>query len=222
MREKQDENLVRRRGVEVADGATDTEKGDLGGTGRRTRVGGGVGSGGRQIGQGIGGAYPRGWARGQRGGGGERRADERLRLVGGGPKLRAGGKLGEIDAVNMGVELQGVGDPRWVLAVKAGELLEGTMMRPEKREQLILKGKRMGLNAFDSNLVVAIVQDQARRGYKPELCAGAGAEQLKMVPLPRVSSLTSGVKGVRGIYTGIMVVGIILVELLLMKMWLGK
>ena len=132
----------------------------------------------------------------------ERLAEERLRLVGGGPKQRGGRELGVVDDVNMGVDFQGFGDPRWVLAVKAGELLEGTMMRPERRETLILKGKGLGLSAFDANLVVAIVQDQARRGYRPEMCAGAGSEQLKMIPLPKMAGFRVDLRGRRGCIRG--------------------
>lgn len=78
-----------------------------------------------------------------------------------------------------------VTDPRWVLAIRASESLQGTILGPEKRERLIKIGKMMGLTAFDANLVIAIVQDQARRGYAPEYCPTAGEAQLAMVPLPK-------------------------------------
>lgn len=76
-------------------------------------------------------------------------------------------------------------DPRWVLALRTAESLQGTILGPEKRERLVKVGKMMGLTAFDANLVIAIVQDQARRGYAPEYCATAGEPQLAMVPLPK-------------------------------------
>ncbi len=76
-------------------------------------------------------------------------------------------------------------DPRWVLALRTAESLQGTILGPEKRDRLVKIGKMMGLTAFDANLVIAIVQDQARRGYAPEYCPTAGEPQLAMVPLPR-------------------------------------
>jgi hypothetical protein len=78
-------------------------------------------------------------------------------------------------------------DPRWVLAVRTAEQLQGAVLPPERREKLIRLGKSMGLTAFDANLIVAIMQDQARRGRLPEHCPAAGEGQLAMVPLPRLT-----------------------------------
>jgi len=82
-------------------------------------------------------------------------------------------------------------DPRWVLAIRAAESMEGTTLSPEKRRSLIRMGKVFGLTAFDANLIIAIVQDQARRGYRPEVCPRMGEAQLRMVPLPRRAKLLS-------------------------------
>ncbi len=76
-------------------------------------------------------------------------------------------------------------DARWVLAVRTAEQLEGTILRPERRESLLRLGKVFGLTPFDTNLVIAIVQDQARRGHAPAYCPAAGEPQLRMVPPPR-------------------------------------
>ncbi|MEM1099507.1 MAG: hypothetical protein AAGH92_12050 [Planctomycetota bacterium] len=73
-------------------------------------------------------------------------------------------------------------DPRWVLAVRAAEKLEGSILRPEHRERLLVQGKAMGLTPFDTSLILAIVQDQARRGHAPAYCPTAGEPQLRMVP----------------------------------------
>ncbi|MEM7577751.1 MAG: hypothetical protein AAF328_09770 [Planctomycetota bacterium] len=73
-------------------------------------------------------------------------------------------------------------DPRWVLAVRAAEKLEGSILRPEHRERLLLQGKSMGLTPFDTSLILAIVQDQARRGHAPAYCPTAAEPQLRMVP----------------------------------------
>ncbi|MEO0588376.1 MAG: hypothetical protein AAF078_12145 [Planctomycetota bacterium] len=76
-------------------------------------------------------------------------------------------------------------DPRWVLAIRTAHELDHTTLVPEKRQKLVRLGRSLGLNPFDANLVIAIVQDQARRGTLPEYCASAGHDQLAMVPLPR-------------------------------------
>ncbi|MEM8781387.1 MAG: hypothetical protein AAGE65_00905 [Planctomycetota bacterium] len=76
-------------------------------------------------------------------------------------------------------------DPRWVLAVRAAEKLEGSILRPEHRERLLLQGKAMGLTPFDTSLILAIVQDQARRGHAPAYCPTAAEPQLRMVPSVR-------------------------------------
>ncbi len=81
--------------------------------------------------------------------------------------------------------LSGATDPRWVLAVQAARALEGAVLAPERRQGLLRLGQRMGLTPFDANLVLAIIQDRARRGHLGEWCAAAAAEQLAMVPPPR-------------------------------------
>lgn len=85
----------------------------------------------------------------------------------------------------MGASIEGATDPRWVLAVRTADVLEGQVLRPERRERLMKLGKMLGLSPFDCNLIMAIVQDQARRGYAPNHCPTAGAAQLTMVPLPK-------------------------------------
>lgn len=81
--------------------------------------------------------------------------------------------------------MTGPSDPRWVLAVRTAEQLQGDILAPDRREQLQRVGKLLGLTAFDVSLVIAIVQDQARRGYASEYCPTAGQDQLCMVGLPR-------------------------------------
>jgi len=82
-------------------------------------------------------------------------------------------------------------DPRWVLAIRAAEMLEGDVLPPAKREALMRTGKVMGLSPFDCSLVLAIVQDRARRGIAAERCPAAGKTQLALIPLPRSRSLWS-------------------------------
>lgn len=110
-------------------------------------------------------------------------------------------------------------DPRWVLAIRTSESLQGTILGPEKRERLVKIGKMMGLTAFDANLVIAIVQDQARRGYAPEYCPTAGEAQLAMVPLPKRDASETEARTRRiGIICGVISV-LVGIELMLLK-WL--
>ncbi|MEM9789118.1 MAG: hypothetical protein AAF842_01810 [Planctomycetota bacterium] len=76
-------------------------------------------------------------------------------------------------------------DPRWVVALRAAHALDHNAIVPEQRGKLVRLGRTLGLSPFDVNLIIAIVQDQARRGTLPAYCASAGAEQLAMIPLPR-------------------------------------
>lgn len=73
-------------------------------------------------------------------------------------------------------------DPRWVLAVAAARMLEGgraAILPNESRERVQRLASSLGLRAFDAALVIAIVQDAARRG---EPMGGMVAERLRMVP----------------------------------------
>lgn len=65
--------------------------------------------------------------------------------------------------------------------MRVSEALEGATLPADKRESLLRLARILGLRAFDANLVIAIVQDQARQGYPPQQCPGAGEAQLRMV-----------------------------------------
>lgn len=84
-----------------------------------------------------------------------------------------------------GTPLRGASDPRWVLAVRTGEALQGAVLRPDRREKLLRLGRLLGLTPFDCNMIIAIVQDQARRGHDPAYCPTAGQQQLEMVSPPQ-------------------------------------
>ncbi len=58
-------------------------------------------------------------------------------------------------------------DPRWVLATKTRQELQGPAINPDKRAKLLSLATKLGIRAFDANLVIAIVQDEARRGELP-------------------------------------------------------
>ena len=81
--------------------------------------------------------------------------------------------------------MTGPSDPRWVLAIRTAEQLQGDILAPDRREKLQRVGKLLGLTPFDVSLVIAVVQDQARRGHAPEHCPTAGQAQLCMVGLPQ-------------------------------------
>lgn len=83
----------------------------------------------------------------------------------------------------MGAPLDSPADPRWVLATRAAEQLEGSLLRPEPRDRLVRLGQMLGLSHFDANLIIAIVQDQARRGYAPKFCPLAAEPRLRLIPL---------------------------------------
>jgi len=58
-------------------------------------------------------------------------------------------------------------DARLVFALRVAERLEGgraAILTPETRGRLMSLSERMGLAPFDASLVIAIVQDAARRG----------------------------------------------------------
>lgn len=55
-------------------------------------------------------------------------------------------------------------DPRWVLAVRAYTQLEGSALTFDRRERLMRSARCMGVRPFDASMILAIVQDRARRG----------------------------------------------------------
>ncbi len=74
----------------------------------------------------------------------------------------------------------GSDDPRWILARETARALGGAVLPFERREGLMALAQRLGLRPFDANLIVAVVQDRARRGDSlesatPSLMMIAGA-----------------------------------------------
>jgi hypothetical protein len=122
---------------------------------------------------------------------------------------------------NVGQPITSPTDPRWVLALRTAESLQGALITPEKRQRLVRLGQSMGLTAFDANLVIAIVQDQARRGYAADYCPTAGELQLQMVPLPRLSSVRHNFPGRRALMLSITIAGILAAEIAFFRWILG-
>lgn len=116
--------------------------------------------------------------------------------------------------------ITGATDPRWVLAIRTADLLEGDVLPPAKRETLMKTGKQMGLTPFDCSLILAIVQDRARRGIAPEQCPAAGESQLALVPPPTVRPLLSGFTN-HPTQVILLAAGMLGLQALLMWVWLS-
>ena len=69
-------------------------------------------------------------------------------------------------------------DPRWVLAVQTASQLEGDRLSPEARQRIERTARLLGVRAFDANVIMAIVQDHARRRQP----LAASTDLLSMVP----------------------------------------
>ena len=66
-------------------------------------------------------------------------------------------------------------DPRWVLAVRAYSQLQGTALTFDRRQRLLRTADGLGVRPFDANMIIAIVQDHARRGNDLRDAAGTVA-----------------------------------------------
>ncbi len=63
-------------------------------------------------------------------------------------------------------------DPRWVLAARASTQLQGSMLTLERRDRLMRLARQLGVRPFEANIIIAIVQDHARRGRRISEAAG--------------------------------------------------
>ena len=54
-------------------------------------------------------------------------------------------------------------DPRWVLAARAHSQLQGTTLTPERRQRVLRNARQLGVRPFEANVIIAVVQDHARR-----------------------------------------------------------
>ncbi len=75
-------------------------------------------------------------------------------------------------------------DARWKLAIAAQRALEGAVLAYDERRRLLDLATRIGIRPFDANLILAIVQDRARRGETLE----SAAPTLAIIPSPAHSS----------------------------------
>ena len=75
-------------------------------------------------------------------------------------------------------------DARWLFAQHVKDSVEGgraALLRPQVRRNLVARAEAMGLRPFDANLVIAIVQDAARRGEQLD----QSADRLAFIPAKR-------------------------------------
>ena len=79
-------------------------------------------------------------------------------------------------------------DARWTLATETQRALQGAVLAYEDRRRLLALAHRLGIRAFDANLVLAIVQDRARRGEPIE----SAAPTLALIPVAAPSRLGLG------------------------------
>ncbi len=75
-------------------------------------------------------------------------------------------------------------DPRWLLAIETQKALQGAVLAFEDRRRLLSLAQRVGIRAFDANLIVALVQDRARRGEPLE----AAQATIAMLPAGTASA----------------------------------
>lgn len=96
----------------------------------------------------------------------------------------ASGMLGEkVPAPTRRAMITSATDPRWVFAVQVASQLQGVALPLDQREKLERTAKVMGLTVFNANLIIAIVQDCARRGVPALECPAVAETQLGMVDL---------------------------------------
>ena len=74
-------------------------------------------------------------------------------------------------------------DPRWVLAARTHSQLQGSTLTPERRARVLRTARQLGVRPFEANVIIAIVQDHARRGAP--LAKAADTLTLLRDPHPR-------------------------------------
>jgi hypothetical protein len=79
-------------------------------------------------------------------------------------------------------------DPRWKFALETQQALQGAVLSFEDRRRLLSLAQRTGIRAFDANLIIALVQDRARRGEPVEHAAAT----IAIVPRPETRDARGG------------------------------
>lgn len=57
-------------------------------------------------------------------------------------------------------------DPRWQVALEAARQMQGPLLTFERRRTVLALAHRVGVRPFDTHLIIAAVQDRARRGER--------------------------------------------------------
>ena len=86
-------------------------------------------------------------------------------------------------------------DPRWILAARAYSQLEDQTLTYQHRDRLLRMGRQLGVRPLDVNMIIAIVQDHARRGIDlSEAVEAIAAQAAGCGPLGRMDlgSMGSG------------------------------
>ncbi len=73
-------------------------------------------------------------------------------------------------------------DPRWVLAARTRNELQGAALTADRRAKLLGVAYQLGMRPFDANLVIAIVQDEARMASAGADATWELAERLRIIP----------------------------------------
>lgn len=90
-------------------------------------------------------------------------------------------------------------DARWVFANQVRDSLEGgraAILPPNRRRDLVAAALRQGLRPFDANLVIAIVQDEARTGRQNADRPPAGLSLVREPDSPVTGLTLAAVGGV--------------------------
>lgn len=107
--------------------------------------------------------------------------DQRLGMLERALREREAHLRAEVARENASARRLDAGDARRILAVRTSEALEGgagAILRPDRRRAILDLAQEMGLRAFDANLIIAIVQDSARRGIGVEHSETSGRLEL--------------------------------------------
>lgn len=97
-----------------------------------------------------------------------RESGPRLRLVRDGSPVRAvANRADRVAKENRAASNLTDDDARAILALRVSEQLQGgrsAVLTPERRRGLVTTAQVLGLRPFDASLIIAVVQDAARRG----------------------------------------------------------
>lgn len=89
-------------------------------------------------------------------------------------------------------------DARRILALRVSEAIQGgraALLTPERRARLMTISRTLGLRPFDASLIIAIVQDAARRGEHTD--TQRSHSRLALIPAPPKSAMHKAARHTR-------------------------